>query len=156
MSYQSGYRLVVIGSDGEPVFDAGGNPVASTDIIELPMGRWGRRLVKEYHDIVHETELGRRWVLARFERQTYELPFRIQPADLEIFRQLDDDVGGMRDPFLYCDNIDVSPTTWVFVRKEPSFDEGQEQPVNVGGQVVRLVDYVLRLTEEPAGLSVTA
>lgn len=150
-----GYYLAQIGSDGEPEFTAEGLPIPSGPLVELPPARWGRSIAKTRQDIVHETELGRRWVYHQFDRRTLEITFRCLSAGLEVLRALDEAVGGQRDPFLLVLDVDASPNGYVLVRKTADFDEGEEQPVMVNGDVVRLTDYVLILSEEPTGTSVT-
>lgn len=155
MGYQSGYQLVEIGADGEWTADSNGDPIPTGPIVELPMGKPGRRIAIERSDVVHETELGRRWVFARFERRTFELQFYCFDAERAIFATLDAAVGGHRDPFLYCPDLDASPQVWIFVRKESSYDEGEEQLVKPSTSVQRRTVYTLHISEEPTGLEVT-
>lgn len=157
MSFSSptGYRLVEIGDDGEWTPDDDGEPIPSGDIVEFPMGKPGRHIAKERFDVVHETELGRRWVLARFDRRTFELEFYCFDEEREVFETLDEAVGGNRDPFLYCPDLDASPQVWSFVRKEPNFDEGPEELVKPSSSVQRRTIFTLRLSEEPTGEEVT-
>jgi len=158
MSNRCAYQRVEIGTDGEPVFDADGQPIPAgspPEIIELPIGAWGRTIVNPRRtSIVLETEKGRRWVFPQLERGEWSLPFDCLPDDLETFRTLDSAVGGNRDPFLFTFDVEASPIEWVFVRKDQDFDEGEEQPVSVNG-VQRRVRYVLNLSEEPTGAEVT-
>ena len=106
-------------------------------------------------DIVLETELGRRWIFEQFDRQTYAFTFRCTPDDLELFRTLDEAVGGQRDPFLFYPFFDVDPSLAIFVRKTPEFDEGTEQPGVLDSAIERIIDYTLTVSEEPTGEEVT-
>lgn len=151
-----GYYLVEIGADGEPVFDGSGDPIITGDLVTLPLGRWGREIEIERVNTVHETEKGRHWVFPQIERAKRRMTFRVQPSDLGIFATLDAAVGGQRDPFLFVIDVTDSPFDMLFVRKDAGFVEGAEQPVFVGGQIVRLVDYVLTIVEEPKGPGITA
>jgi hypothetical protein len=161
-SYLSGYQLVEIDSEtGEPVFDNAGQPVASGSPVELGIGRWGRKIVKNRTDILLETERGRRYVYPQFDRRSFTILFRRTPLELEIFRELDEAVGGQRDPFLFIPDMD-NPDETIFVRKSPEFDEGTESAVVgstiesvLGTNIIRLVEYQFVITEEPTGIEIS-
>lgn len=156
MSHQSGYYLVQIGDDGQPVFDTNGQPIPDGSIILFPViGRWGRTIKTRRDAIRLKTERGRNWIYPQASIRTRELIFDCLPADLSAFQDLDDAVGGDRDPFLYVEDVNASPTGWIFVRKDPDWDEGEETPVKISSAVTRRVRFVLHLEEEPTGTEVT-
>lgn len=148
-----GYQLVSI-TNGEPDYDAFGQPIGSGAVVAFPRPpRWGRKIIKKRQDLVLETEKGRRWLYKQYDRQTYEFTFRVPPLELDEFRALDTAVDGQRDPFLfYPDTDDLSIS--VFVRKDPDFNEGSEQPGVLSGEIARYSDYVLIVTEEPTGTQI--
>lgn len=156
MGYTCGYQLVTIGADGEPTFDGSGDPIPTGPIVTLGIPRWGREIVRPHRENVElVTKMGRRWIYPLSELDSFRLTFRTTPdgPTLSTFSTLDTAVGGNRDPFLFCEDVNASPRTFIFVRKDVDFNEGQEQPLKGG---VRSVDYVLTLTEEPTGTDVTA
>ncbi len=156
MAYQSGYQLVTIGSDGEPTFDSNGDPVPSGSIIPFPViGNWGRTIKTRRDAVRLKTELGRNWVFPQADIRTREVKFYCLPEDLIDFQTMDDAVSGDRDPFLYYEDTDLSPTGAFFCRKSPDWDEGTEEPVTPNGTVERRVTFTLYLEEEPTGTSVT-
>ncbi len=160
------YQLALIGADGEPEFDALGQPIATGPIIELPTPRWGRKIKKERHDIPLETEKGRRWIYPQFDRLIFGLTFRGFPDNIALLQALDDAVDGQRDPFfLYIDwltiqvsgfGFNVSLPTSIFVRKQPDWEETNEQPgVQNGEGLSRIVDVEIIFSEEPTGSDIT-
>jgi hypothetical protein len=156
LSNTCGYQLVTIGSDGEPEFDNDGQPIGSGEVVELPVGAWGRAVSNPKRDeILLTTERGRNYIYVHSELGDWTLPFDLLPDQLDIFRALDAAVGGNADPFLFTFDVDASPQTWHFVRKDPDFVEGEEIAVKVAGVIVRRVRHILHITEEPTGTEVT-
>src|SRR5262245_32788609 len=150
MGNSCGYQLVLIdGVTGEPLFDMDGQPIADGSIIELGVPRWGRVKTKERNDITLVTEKGYEWIYPQWDARRLILIFRILPDKIsntiELFRTLDEAVGGHRDPFLFYEDITGSPSSAIFVRKSKDFNEGTEFPITANPGTFRVLDYILEL-----------
>src|SRR5438046_764338 len=103
-----GYYLVQIGADGEPIYDADGQPAKAGEFVPLPVqSRLGVEYGFERQDILFETELGRRYVYPQYTRQIRKMTFRLNDStQLVGFYYLDQAVGGQRDPFIFVPDVD--------------------------------------------------
>lgn len=147
-----GYMLVTLNADGEPNYNASGQPIGTGVIVELPINsRIGVEYGTERFNETLETERGRRWIVEKFDRQVRRMTFRLTLANLAAFEALDVAVGGDSDPFFFIVDTDESPTERIFCRKESSFIVRQIENFPHGG----LVDYQMSISEEPTGPEIT-
>lgn len=148
-----GYYLIELDADGEPAYDAFGEPVISGSLVELPRQcRIGMEYGYRAESIVLPTERFRTWVYPQADLEVRRMTFRLRVgAELDAFYALHVAVRGMRDPFIWVPDIDLSPPYTLFCRKEKDFMVTQLPQVAHGA----IVDYQMTLTQEPTGPEIT-
>lgn len=122
-------------------------------LVSFPVARryGGEGNHVERTDLVHETDRGRRWVYAQFDRRIFNLTFRVTEAQLATFTTLDTAVDGQRTAFYFVPDVTV-PGTAIYVRKEKDFKPRElEGKASSAGVATKMFDYMLQLTEEPTG-----
>jgi len=155
-----GYYLVQIGDDGEPAYDVTGQPIitdprpglyaltngdpgslgiqlqettAGTLVLLPKQARIGVEFGFQRTNTDFETELGRRYVYPRFNRQIRTMVFRLNPSQLLQFFILDQLVGGERDPFFFWPDRDNAATLF-YCRKEANLTVKQVDGVQEIGR----------------------
>ncbi len=102
---------------------------------------------KEDTDIIHETEEGILWVYPQIRRGIWELNFRVDEEDLDVFETLHDAVNGIETQFYYVPDVDNVSTAYL-VRKEQGFAPKEVDQQSADGVVY--YDYTLKLRGESA------
>ncbi len=152
-----GYYLVQIDANGNPVLDGSGNPIPTGALQTFPShpraDPYEDSLTRT--DIVIVTELGFEWVYAQYDKRVISWTFRASPDVRAFLETLDAAVDGQRDPFLLVLDTSESPSTMVYVRKQPNLERKNPflvKPSLTGNE--KWFDIELNMRQQPTGLSV--
>jgi len=104
--------------------------------------RFGAIQDLEERDNRFETDDGTLWVYRSFSRNVWRLTFRVQPAELAVFRAMHDAVDGALNPFYF--RIGGVSGDVLYCRKETGFAPRMLSEPTLGP----VYDYTITLTEE--------
>jgi len=151
-----GYYLVQTDTAGNPVLNISGEPILTGSLFTFPQHpRWEPyedSIVRS--DIVHVTELGWEWVYAQYTKRNIVWTFRASPTNRAFFEALDNAVDGQRKPFMLVLDVDQSPSTMLFVRKQPNFERKNPLAVKVITGNEKWFDITLDMRTIPTGITV--